>query len=105
MIELGISNAIDGWRGVVHMGEVVIWTDPKAYETSARAREAANAHAVDVFRGLFSMETADFSAAVEVLKTIDPAWLGAEALSREEFGGKSFTENVLDIIRERISAT
>lgn len=39
-----------------------------------------------------------------VLDTIDPVWLQQTALEREEFGGKTMVENILDVIKERFHA-
>jgi hypothetical protein len=104
MLDLGIRNTTEGWQGVIHMGEAVVWVDPKHWESSPQARQSANQHAVEVFRAIFSLE-ATGNGVVEFLQLVDPRWLQQEAINREEPGGKLFIENVLEILLERAHAS
>jgi hypothetical protein len=104
LLALGVDNSSNGWQCYLRTDTQIVWQDKNSYPTSHQARLAAEEYIASIFRALFSMEPSDINPWKEVLERIDPQWLEEQALERETFGGKSFTENVLDIIKERCYA-
>lgn len=94
------------FRPAIELAGIEVWKDQDTYVSSEDALQAAEVKAAGAFTELFQLidSPAHYNPALEVLETLDPKWLEGEALERETFGGKTFTENILDIIKERISA-
>lgn len=100
------EETTDKFYPTVYFGPQQVWMG-RAEDEPDIAHEVGQRHVSGVFMNLFLLSEQAILAEDLMLRLhqLDPSKIQTEALQRESFGGKSFTENVLDIVKEALSAT
>ena len=99
------DEGADKFFPTVFVGPRQVWTGAPSDESNT-AFEQGNEFLANVFMNLFMMsdQAVSTETALWVLDNIDPRQMESEALEHQSYNGGNYTEVLLNLIKERISA-